>query len=88
VALRSESEARVEEAAARIAADLAGSLPEGAELLGPAPMFRVRNRHRRRLLIKAEDREGMVEAVRAVVERRAADRSLRDVSIGVDVDPQ
>jgi hypothetical protein len=29
-----------------------------------------------------------VSAVRAVVERLAADRSLRDVAIGVDVDPQ
>ena len=51
-------------------------------------MFRVRNRHRRRILIKAMDRAGTVSAVRDVVERRAADRSLKDVSIGVDVDPQ
>ncbi len=51
-------------------------------------MFRVRNRHRRRILIKAQDREGTVAAVRDVVERRAADRSLKDVAIGVDVDPQ
>jgi hypothetical protein len=39
-------------------------------------------------LIKASDREGTVAAVREVVEQRAADRSLREVSIGVDVDPQ
>jgi primosomal protein N' len=51
-------------------------------------MFRVRNRHRRRILIKASDREGTVAAVRDAVEGRAADRSLREVSIGVDVDPQ
>ncbi len=51
-------------------------------------MFRVRNRHRRRLLIKADDREGTVDAVRDVVESLAADRSLKDVAIGVDVDPQ
>ena len=51
-------------------------------------MFRVRNRHRRRILIKADDREGTVAAVREAVERRAADRSLREVAIGVDVDPQ
>ena len=49
----------------------------GSDLLGPAPMFRVRNRHRRRILIKADDREGTVAAVRDVVERRAADRSLQ-----------
>jgi hypothetical protein len=29
-----------------------------------------------------------VVAVREVVEARAADRSLKDVAIGVDVDPQ
>jgi primosomal protein N' len=51
-------------------------------------MFRVRNRHRRRLLIKASDREGTVAAVRETVERLAADRSLREVAISVDVDPQ
>jgi primosomal protein N' len=51
-------------------------------------MFRVRNKHRRRLMIKADDREGTVNAVREVVEELAADRSLREVAIGVDVDPQ
>jgi primosomal protein N' len=51
-------------------------------------MFRVRNRHRRRVLIKASDREGTVAAVREVVERRAGERALREVAIGVDVDPQ
>jgi len=71
-----------------IAAELRRTLPQGSELLGPAPMFRVRNRHRRRVLIKSDDREGTVAAVREVVERRASDRSLKDVAIGVDVDPQ
>jgi primosomal protein N' (replication factor Y) len=83
-----EQEARLETAATTVATELRGALPQGSELLGPAPMFRVRNRHRRRILIKASDREGTVAAVREVVERRAADRSLREVSIGVDVDPQ
>ena len=52
------------------------ALPGDAELLGPAPMFRVRGRHRRRLLIKSDEREATVAAVRAAVERLAADRSL------------
>jgi primosomal protein N' (replication factor Y) (superfamily II helicase) len=94
--LASEREKRLEELAGRLAAELAAALPEGTELLGPAPMFRVRNRHRRRLLIKATvrgdggdaDREGTIAAVRRTVEGLAADRSLRDVAIGVDVDPQ
>jgi primosomal protein N' len=51
-------------------------------------MFKVRGRHRRRLLTKAEDREGTVTAVRDAVEALAAERALRDVAIGVDVDPQ
>ena len=83
-----ELEPKVEDAAAALAGELRRSLPRDAELLGPAPMFRVRNRHRRRILIKADDREAMVAAVREVVERRVGDRSLKDVSVGVDVDPQ
>jgi primosomal protein N' (replication factor Y) len=88
IVLKSEMEARLEEAATGAARALAEALPEDADLLGPAPMFRVRNRYRRRLLIKADDREATVAAVREVVERLAADRSLRGVAIGVDVDPQ
>jgi primosomal protein N' (replication factor Y) len=88
IGFSAEQEARLEAAATTVAAELRTALPDGSELLGPAPMFRVRNRHRRRILIKASDREGTVAAVREVVERRAADRSLREVAIGVDVDPQ
>lgn len=86
--LACEHEGKVDEAASAVAGDLRLALPKGSELLGPAPMFRVRNRYRRRILIKAEDRAGTVAAVREVVERRAGDRSLKDVAIGVDVDPQ
>jgi primosomal protein N' len=51
-------------------------------------MFRVRNRHRRRLLVKADERGPAVEAVQAVVEATVTKRELRDVALGVDVDPQ
>jgi primosomal protein N' (replication factor Y) len=88
IVLRAEAEPRVEEATAELAAALAATLPDGTDLLGPAPMFRVRNRHRRRLLVKASDRESTIAAVREAVERQAAAGSLRDVAIGVDVDPQ
>ncbi len=58
-------------------------------MLGPAPMFRVRGRYRRRLLVKSEQREGTVAAVRTAVEGLAADRdSFREVALAVDVDPQ
>jgi primosomal protein N' (replication factor Y) len=84
----SEREDKLETAAASVAGSLRQKLPGGSELLGPAPMFRVRNRHRRRILIKADDRAGTVAAVREVVETKSGDRSLKDVAIGVDVDPQ
>jgi primosomal protein N' (replication factor Y) (superfamily II helicase) len=88
IMLKADSEPRLEKAAAELAATLLPALPEETDLLGPAPMFRVRNRHRRRLLLKASDREATVAVVRDTVERLAADRSLREVAISVDVDPQ
>jgi primosomal protein N' (replication factor Y) (superfamily II helicase) len=88
VVLKSESEPRLDSAATALAEALRPALSQEAELLGPAPMFRVRNRHRRRLLTKADDREAAVAAVRETVERLAAERSLREVAISVDVDPQ
>jgi primosomal protein N' (replication factor Y) len=88
IVLRAESEQRLERSAAGLAAALRPALPTDTELLGPAPMFRVRGRHRRRLLLKASDRERTVTAVREVVETLAADRALREVAIAVDVDPQ
>ena len=88
IVLKAESEPRLEAAATALAAALGPALPDETELLGPAPMFRVRNRHRRRFLLKAADREATIAVVREAVERLAADRSLREVAIGVDVDPQ
>jgi len=88
VVLKSESEPRVDKAASVLAVALAETLPEDTDLLGPAPMFRVRNKYRRRLLTKAQDRDATVTAIRTAVERLAADRTLKDVALGVDVDPQ
>ena len=88
IGLNAEQEERVEAAAAAVAGELRQKLPRGTDLLGPAPMFRVRNRHRRRILLKAADRAATVTAVREVVDRLASERSLKDVAIGVDVDPQ
>jgi primosomal protein N' (replication factor Y) len=88
IGLNAEREERVEAAATTVAEELRQKLPRGTDLLGPAPMFRVRNRHRRRILLKTGDRAGTVAAVREVVERLAAERRLKDVAIGVDVDPQ
>jgi primosomal protein N' (replication factor Y) len=77
-----------DDAASRVRDALEGALPASAELLGPAPRFRVRGRRRRQLLVKAGDRAAAVDAVRETVEGLAAARRLRGVSLSVDVDPQ
>ena len=90
IGLASPDERRLENAAGAAREALEPALPRDAELLGPAPMFRVRDRHRRRLMIKADadQKPETVAAVREVVERLARDRALREVATGVDVDPQ
>jgi primosomal protein N' (replication factor Y) len=86
--LAARDEARLERVVARLAEQLHQSVPTGTEVLGPAVLFRRRERRRRRLLLKAKDRDATVGAVRDAVERNVADRVLRDVILGVDVDPQ
>jgi primosomal protein N' (replication factor Y) len=81
-------DAAVTEISGLLASTVSGSLPAGAEMLGPAPLFRLRDRHRRRLMIKTADRPGTVEVVRDAVERTAKAASSRGVAISVDVDPQ
>jgi primosomal protein N' (replication factor Y) (superfamily II helicase) len=84
----SARDARRADAAALLARRRLGDgLPSGVVLLGPAPRFRLRGRHRRQLLLKAPEREPAVAAVRTVVEELAASRGARDVSISVDADP-
>jgi primosomal protein N' (replication factor Y) len=62
--------------------------PPGAMVLGPAPLFRLRGRERSQLVIKTARRRATLTAVDAAVSTVAADRSHRDVSFSVDVDPQ
>jgi primosomal protein N' (replication factor Y) len=83
-----EEEARVAEAADTLRELAAAGLPQGDELLGPAPLFRLRARHRRRLVIKTTDRRGASAAVREAVSSAVGGRLLRDVSVSIDVDPQ
>jgi primosomal protein N' (replication factor Y) len=90
VNLAAPDEVRLAAAADAVAAALRESVPAGTEVLGPAELFKLRGRHRRRLLLKAvpRDRAALVVALRESVERLSAARGLREVSIGVDVDPQ
>ncbi len=59
-----------------------------AQVLGPAPLFRLRGRERAQLVIKAGDRAAAVRAAGAAVAAVAADRSRKGVAYSVDVDPQ
>ncbi len=62
--------------------------PPGAAVLGPAPLFALRGRARRQLLVKATDRSAAIAAVGGAVEELARARTLaRGASVSVDVDP-
>jgi primosomal protein N' (replication factor Y) (superfamily II helicase) len=86
VELTSPDEATVAEQAERLAGELRPLLPAGADLLGPAPRFRLRGRHRRQLVVKGGERATLVDAVRPAVEA-AAKRRVADLTLSVDVDP-
>jgi len=88
VELTAPEAAAAEAAAQQVAARLRPLLPAGAQLLGPAPRFRLRGRERRQVLIKAPEREPVVAAVREAVGAAAGARALRGVNLAVDVDPQ
>jgi primosomal protein N' (replication factor Y) len=75
-------------AAGEAAHAIAGRLSSARELLGPAPLFRLRNRERFQILVKTSERAAAVAAVGAAVEAVATDRRYRDVALSVDVDPQ
>ncbi|HEV7529489.1 MAG TPA: primosomal protein N' [Solirubrobacteraceae bacterium] len=61
---------------------------EGATVLGPASLFRLRGREREVLVIKAGERRGAVRAVGAAVQEVSAGREHQGVNFSVDVDPQ
>src|SRR3954471_12048518 len=88
VGLAGVDEQRVEASAQTVRELLAGRISADDELLGPAPLFRLRGKFRRRLLIKSERRHETVAAVRDAVATAVRDRALRELAISVDVDPQ
>ncbi len=88
IQLGAEDEGRVAAAADRVAALVGDGLTEEDSLLGPAPMFRARNRYRRRILIKTGDRRATVTVVRDAVDSLAQEGAFRKVTVSVDVDPQ
>jgi primosomal protein N' (replication factor Y) len=67
---------------------LSAGLGEVPAVLGPAALFRLRDRERQVLVVKAGDRRPAVKAVGEAVAGVAAERGHRGVSFSVDVDPQ
>ena len=61
---------------------------QGATILGPAPLFRLRGRERAQLVIKGAHRAPSVHAAGAAVSAVAGERARRGVAFSVDVDPQ
>jgi primosomal protein N' (replication factor Y) len=82
---RASAHAAVTEVADAIAPLEAGA---DAELLGPAPLFRLRGRDRYQLVVKAGRRDAAIRAVGAAVDGVAQRRAHRQVAFSVDVDPQ
>jgi primosomal protein N' (replication factor Y) len=60
----------------------------GLDVLGPAPLFRVKDLCRATLMVKSVEREPAVATVGDAVQAVAARRALRGVKLAVDVDPQ
>jgi primosomal protein N' (replication factor Y) len=75
-------------AAALAVRDRLGAGPP--QLLGPAPLFRLRGRERAQILLKArpERRERAVAAVGEAVDAAARAKEHRAATFSVDVDPQ
>jgi primosomal protein N' (replication factor Y) len=78
--------AAVADAARALRAAL-GTIP-AAQVLGPAPLFRLRGRERAQLVIKAGERAVAVARAGAAVAAVAGGRARRGVAFSVDVDPQ
>jgi primosomal protein N' (replication factor Y) len=72
----------------RIAALARSAGAGGFSVLGPAPLFLLRNRHRSQLQIKATERRMAITAVGEAVDNLVATKLLKDVAVSVDVDPQ
>jgi primosomal protein N' (replication factor Y) len=79
VVCSAEQQAPALEAATAIAGRI-----RDATVLGPAPLFRLRNRERAQILLKTTTRRAAIRSVGAAVDAVR----LKGVSLSVDVDPQ
>src|SRR4051794_24687079 len=72
---------------ARAAATRIADGIDAAEKLGPAPLFRLRDRERYQLVLKTNARAEAIAQTGAAVEAAAREKALREVNFSVDVDP-
>jgi primosomal protein N' (replication factor Y) len=88
VVVSSEEPGAARSAGERVAAAVSAGVGEATEVLGPAPLFRLRGRDRWQLVVKTTERAVAVAATGAAVESAARERAHRAVAFSVDVDPQ
>jgi len=74
-------------AGAVLAETIAANTTDATELLGPAPLFRLRQRERFQIVLKTTERAAAIAATGAAVDAAANDRGFKSVNFAVDVDP-
>jgi primosomal protein N' (replication factor Y) len=74
-------------AAAALAEAIAEHTSEATELLGPAPLFRLRQRERFQIVLKTTERAAAIAATGAAVDAAAKAKENKSVNFSVDVDP-
>jgi primosomal protein N' (replication factor Y) len=88
VVASSEEPAPARAAGDAVAAGIRAAVGGATEVLGPAPLFRLRGRDRWQVVVKTAERAVAVRATGAAVELAARERAHRAVAFSVDVDPQ
>jgi primosomal protein N' (replication factor Y) len=88
VVASSEEPAPARAAAEAVARGVRAATGEPTEVLGPAPLFRLRGRERWQVVLKTAERSRAVDATGRAVDAAARERAHRAVAFSVDVDPQ
>jgi primosomal protein N' (replication factor Y) len=70
-----------------VAEAIAGNTTERTELLGPAPLFRLRQKERFQIVLKTTERAAAIAAAGAAVDAAAKAKDFKAVAFSVDVDP-
>jgi primosomal protein N' (replication factor Y) len=88
VVASSDEAAAARAAAGAVAAAVRDGTGESTEILGPAPLYRLRGRDRWQVVVKTGERARAVAATGRAVDAAARERAHRAVAFSVDVDPQ